>query len=278
MAIALLSGSVIPTAHAYVPGLYFTELLTRGDTPFIEITNLTNVNINLSDYGFYYGNVQIKTGLYDVSSGPYSEQYTYIYDGGEIAGIAGKTVTFDSDKLLSLSGTLASGKSLIITNACDTFACYENDGEVAMNDIWSTLGSGDVFKRYGEDEQNFVPSTTGGRLNLFKTDGTLVDYVQYGANLNNTRSYNATEAALGTNNWNAWAQSVTSGTDQFGSVASANLFDGSSLPKMYGSPGDSFDVNLVSVPEPETYAMMLAGLGLIALAMRRQKQTGRIGT
>ncbi len=45
---------------------------------------------------------------------------------------------------------------------------------------------------------------------------------------------------------------------------------GSIYPATGGSPTATFEV--MSVPEPETYAMMLAGLGLLGAAARRRKQ------
>lgn len=40
-----------------------------------------------------------------------------------------------------------------------------------------------------------------------------------------------------------------------------------------GSYGGTFNLNLAPVPEPETYGMMLAGLGILAFLARRRKQS-----
>ena len=40
-----------------------------------------------------------------------------------------------------------------------------------------------------------------------------------------------------------------------------------------GSYGGTFNLNLAPVPEPETYSMMLAGLGILAFLARRRKQS-----
>ncbi|MFA6068077.1 MAG: FxDxF family PEP-CTERM protein [Janthinobacterium sp.] len=40
-----------------------------------------------------------------------------------------------------------------------------------------------------------------------------------------------------------------------------------------GSFGGVFNLNLAPVPEPETYAMMLAGLGILGFLARRRKQS-----
>jgi hypothetical protein len=39
-----------------------------------------------------------------------------------------------------------------------------------------------------------------------------------------------------------------------------------------GSYGGNIDVVIAAVPEPETYAMLAAGLGLIGFMARRKKQ------
>ncbi|MEG2963026.1 MAG: FxDxF family PEP-CTERM protein [Janthinobacterium sp.] len=40
-----------------------------------------------------------------------------------------------------------------------------------------------------------------------------------------------------------------------------------------GSYGGTFNLNLAPVPEPETYGMMLAGLGILGFLARRRKQS-----
>lgn len=53
-----------------------------------------------------------------------------------------------------------------------------------------------------------------------------------------------------------------------------DAFDFSGSPGYYADNTGGFDVAITAtaVPEPETYAMMLAGLGLLGLAARRRKQ------
>ncbi len=41
-----------------------------------------------------------------------------------------------------------------------------------------------------------------------------------------------------------------------------------------GSSRYSGELTVAAVPEPETYALMLAGLGLVAYMARRRRQTG----
>jgi hypothetical protein len=66
---------------------------------------------------------------------------------------------------------------------------------------------------------------------------------------------------------------------QSGGKLSVTLFDStvSSTPNYIELPGSynatlSFYAEVTPVPEPETYAMMLAGLGLLGVMARRRKQ------
>jgi hypothetical protein len=48
--------------------------------------------------------------------------------------------------------------------------------------------------------------------------------------------------------------------------------EGQSVRPVYGISGTLTVGSITAVPEPETYAMLLAGLGLLGFAARRRKQ------
>jgi hypothetical protein len=59
----------------------------------------------------------------------------------------------------------------------------------------------------------------------------------------------------GTGTWNDW-------------LPDRSTFDYGNSKNIYGL----VEVSMAPVPEPETYAMMLAGLGLLGVMTRRRKQ------
>jgi hypothetical protein len=101
-------------------------------------------------------------------------------------------------------------------------------------------------------------------LNLFDGTGSLVDRLAYGdATIGGPRTQNVsgraiTAAALGANDAKQWMLSSVGDTE--GSYKS--------LSDAVGSPGVT--AFAAAVPEPETYAMLLAGLGLIGFVARRR--------
>lgn len=103
------------------------------------------------------------------------------------------------------------------------------------------------------------------------------------------------DSLISVGNWNTFTWSFTSSSNwvdaiagdpafvpdfsasgapiQFGFRFSLNLTCNSSVgcrPTLTSTGVDNFQVSVTSVPEPGTYAMMLAGLGLLGFASRRQ--------
>ena len=149
---------------------------------------------------------------------------------------------------LSGFGVVAAGESVIITE--DTAAKFIAD--------WNLSG----VKVLGEYTNNIGRAD---ELNLFN-GMSLVDRLTYADNgaAGGPRTQNAsgiakTFAALGANDATQWQLSVVG--DFENSFASIN--------GDIGNPG--FTSYAAAVPEAETYAMMLAGLGLVGFMARRRK-------
>lgn len=145
-------------------------------------------------------------------------------------------------------GVVAAGESVVIT---------EDDASAFMSD-WNLSG----VKVLGGYTNNIGRADT---INLFN-GMTLVDSLAYGdQTIGGPRTQNASgiagsAAALGANNAPLWQLSVV------GDFEDSYL----SLNNDIGSPG--FTSYTAPVPEAETYALMLAGLGLVGWAARRRKQ------
>ena len=109
----------------------------------------------------------------------------------------------------------------------------------------------------------------GDEINVFDANGNLVDRLAYGDVVypGTIRAQTAggtpvSIAALGPQTVmpGDWVLSAT--TDVYGSVLAAS-----------GDVGNPGQFILAAVPEPETYAMLLAGLGIIGAIARRRRES-----
>jgi predicted extracellular nuclease len=145
-------------------------------------------------------------------------------------------------------GLVGAGESVVIT---------ETDAATFRLD-WSLAATVKVLGGYTNNIGR------ADELNLFDGTGSLVDRLAYGdATIGGPRTQNVsgraiTAAALGANDATQWMLSSVGDTE--GSYKS--------LSDAVGSPGVT--AFAAAVPEPETYAMLLAGLGLIGFVARRR--------
>lgn len=157
--------------------------------------------------------------------------------------------SFDDDSRLpgvfSLSdlGVVAAGESVIITEV-ETADIFRND--------WNLPTSVKVLAGYTNNLGN------GDEINLFK-GAQLIDRLTYGTHpkTENRSGHAISAAALGANNVSLWTLSSVGDIEGSWAAASGTI----------GSPGrTSF---ATAVPEPQAVALLLAGLGVVALARRR---------
>lgn len=117
---------------------------------------------------------------------------------------------------------------------------------------------------------------------LFSNPATLAGFIQPNINVNDFLSAHVTGyqyaaygfAPNGTTNVSALftpPMTFTAGTTYYAFVAGGSLIDAGT-----GSPVDSsvaYTLSVNAVPEPEAWAMMVVGIGLVALRLRRRAGT-----
>lgn len=147
---------------------------------------------------------------------------------------------------LSSFGIVAAGESVIIAES----------PAAEFRTIWNLAPS---VKVLGENATNLGRAD---EINIYDGASALVDRLTYGDNViaGTIRTLNisgrpATLAALGANDVTQWVLSEAG--DAAGSYIVEGLF--------VANPG------IAPIPEPETYAMMLAGLAAVSLALRRRR-------
>ncbi len=193
-------------------------------------------------------NVRITEWMYSGGGGEFIE-FTNL--GSTAVDFTGWSYDDDSRTpgVFSLSGfgTVAAGESVVITE--DNANTFRTD--------WSLSAT---FKVLGGYTNNIGRAD---ELNLFDGSGALVDRLRYGDNAipGTIRTQNASgrpgsTAALGANDVSLWVLSTVG--DVEGSYRS--------LKNDIGSPGMT-----AAIPEPETYALFLAGLGLLGFAAKRRR-------
>ena len=256
LATALMAAGLVQGAHAAVPGIYITEFMGNSGPAqhgYVEITNLTGWTVDLTEYGFFKDSMG---GTGPVSYVPPADENGF------------GTWQFNADMLAQINfSSVKQGESVILTTACNSAACYDDEGEPDFHAIWDLPDSVKV-QNLGED-YSLVP-TTSSQLSIYRlADGALIDQVNYSTALAKSGfSANADHGALGAPfDATGWMNSSVGDSFQSKvSLANEDLgLDGGAIgnPGFYASPA----------PEPETYAMMLAGLGLVFMAKRRRKES-----
>ena len=156
---------------------------------------------------------------------------------------------------LSAFGSVAAGESVIITEL--SASAFRSDWSLsALVKVISIGGSNNLGR---SDE-----------INIYNASSALIDRLTYndqvaGPRTNGVSGEPGSAAVIGANNAALWNLST---------VGDSEHAYTSSLGEI-GSPGQTAYA-VAAVPEPDTYALMLAGLGLVGfVARRRQRNAGR---
>ena len=147
---------------------------------------------------------------------------------------------------LSAFGLVGSGESVILS-------------EASADEFRTRWGLDATVKIIGGNEQNLGRSD---EINIYDAAGNLVDRLTYG---DNTIGGPRTQGTSGVPN----SPSVVGANTVTQWVFSVSGVDGATTSTLghVGSPGFT---TLQPVPEPETYALMIAGLAMLGVAARRR--------
>jgi hypothetical protein len=259
------AAGISANAHANVDGVFITEFMGLSgpaNNGWVEFTNLTQDIVDFSEYGYFKNTF----GAITPPGGP----FTKIEQPDSDFPMPAQYV-FDASKVVQLDfSSVAPGESVILTTACDSIKCEEDEGEPIFHHIWNLPASVQVQNLGAKG--GFSPGSSS-QLSLYRlSDGMLMHQVNYTTALSQTGfSASATTLAFtGTTDQTGWVKSAIN--DDFSSFYSSEDYYGAvGNPGSYPSLGN--DLVTTPVPEPEAYAMMLIGLGLVGLAIRRRKQS-----
>lgn len=146
--------------------------------------------------------------------------------------------------------SIAAGQSIIFLEGTAT-GTTDATINSAFQTAWfgTNAPQGLTFANYGGSGVGL--STTADAVNIFNSSGTLITRVDFGVSTTGKTFDNA----AGLNNVTISQASTIGINGAFLSASGAEI----------GSPG-----LVAAVPEPETYAMLLAGLGMIGCMVRRK--------
>ena len=213
------------------------------------------IDWNNASYTLYAG-----TGTIDFSTfSSYSSSYAYVYDGSVFQNFSGNPLAVGG---LSGSGNVVSGKMTASTSA--NYAAYDGYQDY-INAYSQTLGS--ISLDAGAIVTFAVPFTVSVTASNAGPN-EWASATAYWSLSDNSGYSTSSQKYIYANQWQA--SNSYSGilylTFQNNSGGTQNY---SLSAEVYTSAGSS----IAAVPEPETYAMLLAGLGMVGMIARRRRQT-----
>jgi hypothetical protein len=172
--------------------------------------------------------------------------------------------------LVVASASFASSAAMAATVGNSPQALKLIDNSAFFGDTFDMNNAGNTFG----DDFTFSVGTAGNPLNLDAIVSSISRTADTGLDITGMALYGANNTLLSS------GKMVSSGTMDVWTLSGANLGAGDYYIKvsgnLVGSTAASFGgaVMLAPVPEPETYGMLLGGLGLLGFLARRRKSQG----
>ena len=185
-----------------------------------------------------------------------------------IAGIVFATATFGSTAVMAQTTVTTVGNTPQVLDLTDGSGFFGDT--FAMNNSGATFADRFTFQVTGTTSSNFDAIISS----ISRSADT-------GLDITGLSLYRAASTGTGTGTLVSSGSSMNSGAMDVWTLSSSNLAAGNYYVLVSGNlvsdTSASFGgaVMLAPVPEPETYGMMLAGLGVLGLLARRRKAAAK---
>ncbi len=183
--------------------------------------------------------------------------------GVQPANVGFITLSQTSVDTLTVFVDLLPGYGFVNTGGPHTPFTFNLSGSGALSAVFVTPASG-IFPDKKGDPKTFTLNSLGG-------DNT--PYGSFGVAIDSNAGNGSSNAYYGDLKFNLTRVGGLS-TDDF-VTNSVGYYFGADLTNGTHTGAQAWGVRVTAVPEPETYAMLLAGLGLIGYRVRRRMADGR---